>query len=218
MKKLITILILIALSIGLMAQENHPKGIYVGKKSSTPVTSNIVKIDSIILLNNKIYFFVAGDTVDFGTLVANQIALSSVAYMLTDTSTHIGIGHGSAHSAADTAGFALGYDLGGTFLDGSDTTLISKTILVLEASKNAPSCYINVYWGTTYGTPLDSLYTNPLQITSTTTGTAGTTGFKNQKVPPQRWIWAAVARTPTLGAKPQFSRGAIVKGLLIPKY
>lgn len=214
MKKLITLLIFMTIGIGLMAQENHPKGIYVGKKISTPAGSNIMKIDSICEINNKVYFFSGGDTIDFGSLVANQIILSTVTRLKTDTVSITVAGLGSLQKP-DTNAFNNGAWAGAVQWNGPDTLNATAAVSALGSGTGTETLGYNVCFSDTLGAVVPTkLFTSDRTVTAVipTVGDTYTT-IANAKIAPGDWIWVPISGV-SAGNRPGFFTVTLV-GYLI---
>jgi hypothetical protein len=74
MKKLICLLALVlGFSVTCFGQLIAPKGLYVGRGITAVSGTHVTKIDSICLINGKIYAFVAGDSTAFADLAEDVV-------------------------------------------------------------------------------------------------------------------------------------------------
>ena len=80
MKKTLITILLIVLSISAMAQTRARTGLSVG--DHRVAGTNIKVIDSAVVINSKLYFFINGDTTGVGVLAEDIVDLFTVAMKL----------------------------------------------------------------------------------------------------------------------------------------
>jgi hypothetical protein len=239
MKKILITLLFTVLSIGLMAQENHPKGIYVGKKTSTPAGSNIDKIDSMTIVANTVHFYKGVTDLSLGsgstdttslstridavndradslvTVLSDSIDLNTVYPALADTIPLATFGAGTG-LIADTALFNNNVLIGSFYNEGSDTLVITQLMGVMKEGTGTETISVQFSWHATFlSGSATSLNAAALEITSMTTGTADVS-FANAKIPPNVFVWGILSGA-SANNKPTFL-SVTLSGYKIPGY
>jgi hypothetical protein len=179
--------------------------------NNTVTTQNLADFKTTLGLATDIQTSV--DNAIAAVLAAAQpgVAVADTAFMLdtymnkNDIETKITMGLGSG-ILADTVVFNNGAKIGALRWAG-DTLRVTSVYNFMDAGIGTASLSLQVYWGTSKGTPLDSLFTNPITITSLTG--ANTTTFKNSVIPPDRIIWGVIRGLAILN-KPSFLSTSII--------
>lgn len=146
-------------------------------------------IDSAVVVNGKLAFFIGVDTAGFHILESD---FEDIRTIDSDTVPLFVFGTGSGHSA-DTALFNNDRLAGAFYNSGSDTLYVTELRGVLVEGTGTETIDVQVSWDVNMkdATPTN-LNTTALTITSMTTGTADAS-FNNNGIPPGVWVWCTLS-------------------------
>jgi hypothetical protein len=176
--------------------------------TGTPLTPTAAAGTNTTQIASTAYSFAAaqkaaGDTATARLNGAGE--LNTLAKMLADTITLFVAGKGDG-TIADTAAMKNGMS-GGDFFWAADSFKVADVKSRVGAGSGTEALTFNMFWGTSYGTATDSLFTSATAVNSHT-GESDVPN-KNTTIHPRNWVWC-VYRGAVAGNLPSMVRSTII--------
>jgi hypothetical protein len=176
--------------------------------TGTPLTPTAAAGTNTTQIASTAYSFAAaqkaaGDTATARLNGAGE--LNTLVKMLADTITLFVAGKGDG-TIADTAAMKNGMS-GGDFFWAADSFKVADVKSRVGAGSGTEALTFNMFWGTSYGTATDSLFTSATAVNSHT-GESDVPN-KNTTIHPRNWVWC-VYRGAVAGNLPSMVRSTII--------